>query len=61
MKFLRNVSILSCTLMMWATVAKAQLSTNPNKFLGNITTGNNNMDFNGFKFSDYWNQVTLTT
>lgn len=58
MKFLRNVSILSCTLMMWATVAKAQLSTNPNKFLGNITTGNNNMDFNGFKFSDYWNQVT---
>ena len=43
---------------MWATVANAQLSTNPNKFLGNITTGNNNMDFNGFKFSDYWNQVT---
>ena len=38
--------------------ASAQLSTNPNKFLGNITTGNNNMDFNGFKFSDYWNQVT---
>ena len=38
--------------------ASAQLSTNPNKFLGNITTGNNNMDYNGFKFSDYWNQVT---
>lgn len=38
--------------------ASAQLSTNPDKFLGNITTGNNNMDFNGFKFSDYWNQVT---
>ena len=36
----------------------AQLSSNPDKFLGNITTGNNNMDFNGFKFSDYWNQVT---
>ena len=58
MKFLKNVSILSCTLLMWCTVAHAQLNTNPNKFLGNITTGNNNMDFNGFKFSDYWNQVT---
>ena len=58
MKFLKNVSLLSCTLLMWCTVAHAQLNTNPNKFLGNITTGNNNMDFNGFKFSDYWNQVT---
>ena len=58
MKFLKNVSILSCTLLMWCSIAHAQLNTNPNKFLGNITTGNNNMDFNGFKFSDYWNQVT---
>ena len=58
MNFVKKVSVLSCTLLMWGTVAHAQLSTNPNKFLGNITTGNNNMDFNGFKFSDYWNQVT---
>lgn len=58
MNFLKKVGVLSCTLLMWATVANAQLSTNPNKFLGNITTGNNSMDFNGFKFSDYWNQVT---
>ena len=38
--------------------ANAQLSTNPDKFLGNITTDWTYMDFDGFKFSDYWNQVT---
>ncbi len=39
--------------------ANAQLSSNPDKFLGNITTGwNNDMDTDGFIFSDYWNQVT---
>jgi GH35 family endo-1,4-beta-xylanase len=38
--------------------ASAQLSTNPDKFLGNITTGNSEMDHDGFRFSDYWNQVT---
>ena len=35
------------------------LSANTDKFLGNITTGwGSDMDTNGFKFSDYWNQVT---
>ena len=39
--------------------AQAQLSTNPDKFLGNITTGwNSDMDTDGFIFADYWNQVT---
>ena len=39
--------------------AGAQLSTNPDKFLGNITTGwNSDMDTDGFVFADYWNQVT---
>lgn len=39
--------------------AKAQLSTNPDKFLGNITTGwPGSMDTDGFKFLDYWNQLT---
>lgn len=43
----------------FSTTAHAQLSSNPDKFLGNITTGwNNDMDTNGFIFSDYWNQVT---
>jgi len=39
--------------------AQAQLSTNPDKFLGNITTGwPGSMDTDGFIYSDYWNQVT---
>ena len=39
--------------------ASAQLSTNPDKFLGNITTDwPGSMDYAGFKYSDYWNQVT---
>ena len=45
---------------VWLCVlpVSAQLSQNPDKFLGNITTGNSEMDHNGFKFIDYWNQVT---
>lgn len=39
--------------------AQAQLSSNPDKFLGNITTGwPGDMDTDGFIFSEYWNQVT---
>ncbi|MBQ8657037.1 MAG: endo-1,4-beta-xylanase [Prevotella sp.] len=39
--------------------ASAQLSTNPDKFLGNITTGwSSDMDYNGLIYSNYWNQVT---
>lgn len=39
--------------------AEAQLSSNPDKFLGNITTGwPGDMDTDGFIFSEYWNQVT---
>jgi len=39
--------------------ASAQLSTNPDKFLGNITTDwPGSMDYDGLKYSDYWNQVT---
>jgi GH35 family endo-1,4-beta-xylanase len=38
---------------------QAQLSTNPDKFLGNITTGwPGSMDWDGFTYSNYWNQVT---
>jgi len=37
----------------------AQLSSNPDKFLGNITTDwPGSMDYSGFTFSNYWNQVT---
>ena len=46
-------------LWMFSLGAGAQLSTNPDKFLGNITTSwNNDMDYSGLIFSDYWNQVT---
>ena len=39
--------------------ASAQLSTNPDKFLGNITTDwPGSMNYDGFTYSDYWNQVT---
>lgn len=59
MKFLRNVSVLTCTLWMWGAVAYAQLSTNPYKFLGNITTSYN-VDAGGGvpKFYTLWNQIT---
>ena len=39
--------------------ASAQLSTNPDKFLGNITTSyNHDVDTHGFIFANYWNQIT---
>ena len=37
--------------------AKAQLSTNPNKFLGNITTYYN-VDYGSEKYYTLWNQIT---
>ena len=44
---------------LFSNSASAQLSSNPDKFLGNITTGwPGDMDTDGFIFSDYWNQVT---
>ncbi len=53
----RILLFLFCNVL--AQFAVAQLSTNKDKFLGNITTGwDNDMDYDGFIFSDYWNQVT---
>ena len=44
---------------LFSIQAHAQLSSNPDKFLGNITTGwNNGMDTNGLIYHDLWNQVT---
>lgn len=44
---------------LFFNTASAQLSSNPDKFLGNITTGwPGDMDTDGFIFSEYWNQVT---
>ena len=51
--------LMAAGIAMMTVTAQAQLSTNPDKFLGNITTGwNSDMDTDGFVFSDYWNQVT---
>ena len=51
--------LVAAGLWMFSLGTMAQLSTNPDKFLGNITTGwPGSMDYNGFKFSEYWNQVT---
>ena len=42
---------------MAATNAHAQLSTNPDKFLGNITTSYN-VDYGNEKYYTLWNQIT---
>lgn len=48
-----------CALCLCAPYANAQLSKNPDKFLGNITTGNSQMDVSGVpKYYQLWNQVT---
>ena len=59
MKFLKKVSLLSCTLLMWCSIAPAQVSTNPNKFLGNITTWGSVDAGDGVPaFYTLWNQIT---
>ncbi len=45
------------TIMAGTTTANAQLSTNPDKFLGNITTAYN-VDYGSEKFRTLWNQIT---
>ena len=42
---------------LFAMTASAQLSTNPDKFLGNITTSGQ-IDFGNEKFYELWNQIT---
>ncbi len=47
---------------LFATEANAQLSSNPDKFLGNITTGGQidykGSDYSGQEFHTLWNQIT---
>ena len=43
--------------LLSATGVQAQLSTNPDKFLGNITT-RGNVDYGSEKFYTLWNQIT---
>lgn len=59
MKQMIKECLMAAGLWLFSLGTMAQLSTNPDKFLGNITTGwPGSMDYNGFKFSEYWNQVT---
>lgn len=59
MKQMIKGCLVAAGLWMFSLGTMAQLSTNPDKFLGNITTGwPGSMDYNGFKYSEYWNQVT---
>lgn len=51
-----SVLALAC-LSIISAEAKAQLSTNPNKFLGNITTYYN-VDYGNEKYYTLWNQIT---
>ena len=52
-------TILASVASLFTITSSAQLSTNPDKFLGNITTGyGSDMDTNGRIFHDFWNQVT---
>lgn len=55
MKIFNKLMLLS--LCMTATSVSAQLSQNPDKFLGNITT-NGNVNPSGIEFADLWNQIT---
>ena len=50
-------ALLGAMLLAFSGSASAQLSTNPDKFLGNITT-RYSVDYNGFQFYKYWNQLT---
>ncbi len=53
---LRKAAVLSVAAMMSAG-SYAQLSTNPDKFLGNITT-NGQVNGAGIEFATLWNQIT---
>ena len=59
MKKVLHTFMMTLAVCLPSTKADGQLASNPDKFLGNITTGwPGSMDTDGFVFSDYWNQVT---
>ena len=52
----RIISILTCSLLL-TTTTHAQLSQNPDKFLGNITTYGS-VNGGGMEYKNLWNQIT---
>lgn len=59
MKLKKNfpISLLALGMSLVGGQAYAQLSTNPDKFLGNITT-RGQVNGTGFEYSSLWNQIT---
>lgn len=53
----KSVILLTLASCLCSMSMKAQLSTNPDKFLGNITTSYN-VDFGNEKYYTLWNQIT---
>ena len=51
------LGVLTLASVLFPATGRAQLSTNPDKFLGNITT-RYQVDYNGFQYYKYWNQLT---
>lgn len=52
-----SVCLLACISLPLSVPATAQLSSNPDKFLGNITT-DYNVDYGNEPFYTLWNQIT---
>lgn len=52
-----KVCLLACVSFLLAMPVGAQLSSNPDKFLGNITT-RGQVDYGNQAFSTLWNQIT---
>lgn len=52
-----KISVLVCGLLMGSAIANAQLNSNPDKFLGNITTSGQ-IDWGKEKFYQLWDQIT---
>ena len=57
MNLKNKISVLACSLLMSSMVANAQLNSNPDKFLGNITTSEQ-VDWGKEKFYQLWDQIT---
>jgi hypothetical protein len=49
--------IIACLMLLPVAEADAQLSSNPDKFLGNITTSGQ-IDWGNEKFYQLWNEIT---
>jgi GH35 family endo-1,4-beta-xylanase len=57
MNLKNKISVLACGLLIGSGIANAQLNSNPDKFLGNITTSGQ-IDWGKEKFYQLWDQIT---